>query len=88
MHNRKCYSGMIFEVWEREQSWFWFIIDPAVDGGAIGVASSENEAVRDACASIDGMTARIEAPAMTAGCWEISLANLELYLSCIRDAAA
>jgi len=80
MHNQRTYSGIIFEVWEGQQSWFWFVIDPQCDGGAIGVATSETAAVRDACASIDEMMTCSYAPAMTTQCWEISLANLERYL--------
>ena len=93
MHNQRTYAGIIFEVWEGQQSWFWFVIDPQCDGGAIGVAASETAAVRDACASIDEMTANAMmtcacAPFGTARYWEIALANLERYLACFRDATA
>jgi hypothetical protein len=88
MNNQRSYAGIIFEVWEGERSWYWFVMDPHCDGGAIGVAASETAAVRDACASIDEMTARIDAAPMTERCWEISLANLERYLTCVCDAAA
>ena len=98
MHNQRTYAGIIFEVWEGQPSWFWFVVDPQCDGGAIGVAASETAAVRDACASIDDMLAdemtAAGTPAcsfahpMTARCWEIALANLERYLACFRNATA
>jgi hypothetical protein len=96
MHNQRTFSGIIFEVWPGEQCWFWFVIDPYCDGGAIGVAAGENEAVRDACASIDGMLACLEPQRepspeffpMTAQGWEASLASLERYLNRIYNATA
>jgi hypothetical protein len=88
MHNQRTYLGIIFEVWEGQQSWFWFVIDPHCDGGAIGVSASETEAVGEACVSIDGMLAHLEPLPMTPQCWEASLASLERYLTCVRDATA
>lgn len=96
MHNQRTYCGIIFEIWQGEQSWFWFVTDPCCDGGAIGVAGGENEAVRDACASIDGMMEAIEPRSeffpqffpVSVRNWEASLARLERYLNCIRNASA
>ena len=87
MSNLRHYQGIDFEVWDGQQTWFWFVIDPDCDGGAIGAASTETEAVCDACLSIDHMIfARAES--LTAAGWEISLANLERYLThcCNRSA--
>ena len=53
--NQRQYLGILFEVWDSNQSWFWFVIDPHCEGGSIGAAASEMEAVRDACRSIDEM---------------------------------
>jgi len=93
MSNLRHYRGIDFEVWDGQQTWFWFVTDPRCDGGAIGAASSEIEAVRDACLSIDAMM--IGAPIMAVCCepmtaagWEVLLANLERYLACVRDATA
>jgi hypothetical protein len=91
MHNQRTYCGIIFEVWQGEHSWFWFVIDPSRDGGAIGVAGGENEAVRDACVSIDGMMDAVEPLSelfaeffpISAQGWDASLASLERYLNCI-----
>jgi hypothetical protein len=85
MSNLRHYLGIDFEVWDGQQTWFWFVIDPHRDGGAIGAAPSETEAVRDACWSIEGLVfAGVEQ--MTAEGWEVSLANLERYLTqCCGD---
>ncbi len=84
MSNLRHYLSIDFEVWDGQQTWYWFVIDPHSDGGAIGAAAGETEAVRDACLSIDEMMARVEP--LSAIEWEISLANLERYLTCVREA--
>jgi hypothetical protein len=87
MHNQRTYSGIIFEIWEGQQTWFWFVLDPHREGGAIGAAASENDAVRDACFSIDEMLYARREPPMAVD-WEISLANLERYLANVCGAPA
>lgn len=79
MSNLQRYRGIDFEVWDGQESWFWFVLDPDRDSGAIGAAASENEAVRDACHSIDEMLPR--ADTCIAVGWELSLSNLERYLA-------
>ena len=87
MSDKRHYQGIDFEVWDGPQTWFWFVIDPHRDGGAIGAASNETEAVRDACLSIDAMMfARCEL--MSTFDWEVSLAKLERYLMQCCDSAA
>jgi hypothetical protein len=81
--NQRQYLGILFEVWDSNQSWFWFVIDPHCEGGSIGAAASETEAVRDACRSIDEMMMAYLPPSALG--WEISLANLERYLACGCD---
>jgi hypothetical protein len=88
MSNMRHYIGIDFEVWEGQQSWFWFVIDPHHEGGAIGAAASETEAVRDACLSIDEMIMSAYREPFTAIGWEVSLANLERYLTRVMDATA
>ena len=87
MSNLRHYQGIDFEVWDGQQTWFWFVIDPRCDGGAIGAAASETDAVRDACFSIDEMILARREP-RTAAAWEISLANLKRYLAGVCDATA
>jgi len=86
MSRLRHYLGTDFEVWDGQPTWFWFVIDPYRDGGAIGAAATEADAIREACRSIDGMAAQ-RGP-LTAIGWEVSLANLERYLSCVHGAAA
>jgi hypothetical protein len=79
MSNLRHYLGIDFEVWDGQQTWFWFVIDPHREGGAIGAAASETSAVCAACLAIDEMIGtRIDT--LTAIDWEVSLANLERYL--------
>ena len=42
-----------FEVWEDGESWFWLVVSPHSDGGTIGAAATEAEAIRDARSSIE-----------------------------------
>ena len=86
MNSTRHYLGIDFEVWDGQQTWFWFVIDPHRDGGAIGAASSETEAVRDACLSIDAMLPE-RCESFCAVDWEISLAKLERYLAQYCDSA-
>lgn len=80
MNNTRHYLGIDFEVWEAQQRWLWCLIDPHRDGGAIGAAASEIDAVREACLSIDEMMSSRAEVLITVD-WEISLSNLERYLA-------
>jgi hypothetical protein len=80
MNNTRHYLGIDFEVWEAQQRWLWCVIDPHRDGGAIGAAASEIDAVREACLSIDEMMSSRAEVLITVD-WEISLSNLERYLA-------
>ena len=42
-----------FEVWENGESWFWLVVSPHSDGGTIGAAASEAEAIRAARSLIE-----------------------------------
>jgi hypothetical protein len=42
-----------FEVWEDGESWFWMVVSPHSDGGTIGAAATEAEAIRDARSLIE-----------------------------------
>ena len=42
-----------FEVWENGDSWFWLVVNPHNEGGTIGAAPTEAEAIRDARSLID-----------------------------------
>jgi hypothetical protein len=82
--------GNGFEVWNSQRTWFWFVADSRRDGGTIGVAPTEAEAVSEACSSIEDMSAQYRAVARVPGAsregatfvmdWKSSLANLDRYL--------
>ena len=42
-----------FEVWEDGESWFWMVVSPHSDGGTIGAAATEADAIRDARSLIE-----------------------------------
>jgi hypothetical protein len=50
--------GTSFRVWSRQQSWFWLVLSRHGDGGTIGTAATEADAVREACSSIEQMAAQ------------------------------
>ncbi len=65
--SRRDHLGTGFEVWAAQQTWFWFVIDPHRSGGMIGAAATEAESVREACLSIEKMSARHRAGAAAPG---------------------
>jgi hypothetical protein len=71
----RSHLGIAFEIWQGDQSWFWLVVEPERNRGAIGVSPTEAEAVRDACASIEERS-----PATG---WNCSLTELERYLVCM-----
>jgi hypothetical protein len=56
MHN---HLGTSFTVWSRRRTWFWLVLDQHRTGGTIGTAATEAEAIRDACSSIEEMSAQL-----------------------------
>lgn len=56
--SRRDHLGTGFEVWTAQQTWFWFVINPHRSGGMIGAAATEAESVREACLSIEKMSAQ------------------------------
>lgn len=51
------YRGMSFDAWTNQQTWFWSVVNPNRNGGTIGAAATEVDAVREACMSIDETSA-------------------------------
>ena len=49
------YLGTNFKIWTRQRTWFWFVASPQGDGGTIGTAATEAEAIRDACRSLEAV---------------------------------
>ena len=50
---RKHQFDIGFKVWRRQRTWFWFVVSPYSDGGTIGAAATEAEAIRAARASVE-----------------------------------
>jgi hypothetical protein len=102
-HAMRHHLGIGFEVWKAQESWYWLVARPGLNGGAIGAAATEALAMRDAHWSIEEMAAsrgelttsrdepsifkRSAAITDKAKCWEATLANLERYLSCLECSA-
>jgi hypothetical protein len=57
------YLGNRFKVWKSERTWLWYVADPHHHGGMIGAASSKIEALREACSSIEDVSAEYLAAA-------------------------
>lgn len=53
MRISKRHFGIGFDVWKSGQAWFWFAGNPHREGGTIGAAATESEAVRQARLSIE-----------------------------------
>ena len=41
------------KVWRRQRTWLWFVASQSGDGGTIGTAATEAEAIRSARASVE-----------------------------------
>jgi hypothetical protein len=46
-----------FKVWEERQCWFWLLVSPHSDGGTIGAAATEAEAIHEARSLIEDLSA-------------------------------
>jgi hypothetical protein len=57
MHSRRNHLGRGFAVWTGELTWFWRVFNQHHNGGAVGAAATEAEAVGEACAAIEEMSA-------------------------------
>jgi len=86
--------GIAFQIWSGPQTWFWFVVNPHQNGGAIGAAASEADALREACLSIEEISAERQTAA-TYGkddcmapliCWKGALENLDRFLAAFNHA--
>src|SRR5258708_20143238 len=55
--------GIAFQIWSGPQTWFWFVVNPHQNGGAIGAAASEADARREPCLSIEELSAECQTAA-------------------------
>jgi hypothetical protein len=51
--NRKRHLGVDFAIWRSDGTWFWLLINARGEGGVIGASANEEQAMRDACLSIE-----------------------------------
>jgi hypothetical protein len=58
MRIRRDHLGTGFEVWTGGQSWFWCLLNPHRNRGAIGAAATEADAIREAFVAIEEMSAQ------------------------------
>jgi hypothetical protein len=83
--------GTTFKVWNGRPAWIWFVPNHFHDGGIIGAAVTEAEAISEACRSIEGRppeaTSRLASRPCQAAVrhWKYSLTRLECYLSRARN---
>ena len=82
MRVSKHHLGIGFEVWNAQQSWFWFV-DNTNRNGMIGAAATESAAIADAHSSIEEISNSSARPG-----WECSLGKLARYLSTVCDPTA
>ena len=59
----KHHLGAGFKVWTRQRTWFWFVASPYGNGGTIGTAATEAEAIRSASALVEAVSGARRAPA-------------------------
>jgi hypothetical protein len=52
-YQRKRHLGVDYAIWERDNSWFWFLIHPISQGGMIGASADEAQAMHEARWSIE-----------------------------------
>jgi hypothetical protein len=52
------HMDIAFKVWTGQGIWFWSVVNPQRNGGTIGAAASETEAIGEARSSIEEMSAR------------------------------
>jgi len=52
---RKHQFDIGIKVWRQQQTWFWFVASQIGDGGTIGTAATEADAIRSARASVEAV---------------------------------
>jgi hypothetical protein len=58
MRAEAVYSGVSFAVWKVHGAWFWSLVHPYGEGGTIGAAGTEAEAMREARVAIEQSSVR------------------------------
>jgi len=63
MDFRRDHLGTRFELRTDRWTWFWRLVNPPFHRAAAGAAATEADAVREACAAIEEISARDGTPA-------------------------
>lgn len=84
MRISKNHLGVGYEVWNAQETWFWFVANTNRNG-VIGAAATESDAMREARSSIEEIS---DSNVDVRPGWERSLGNLARYLASICDATA
>ena len=82
MRISKHHLGIGFEVWNAQQSWFWFV-ENTNRNGMIGAAATESDAIARG-PFVDRGDRQFESRPG----WECSLGNLARYLASVCDSTA
>jgi hypothetical protein len=56
--DRRSHLEIGFKVWENRQGWLWLIDNPHSNGGTIGAAATEDQAIHDARSLIENLDTR------------------------------
>jgi hypothetical protein len=56
--NRKYHRGLGFDLWTNRGAWFWRLASRRCGAGTIGSALTENEALHEAYAAVEEVSAR------------------------------
>jgi hypothetical protein len=75
------YLGVGFDIWTGQRTWFWSLVNPQLNGGVVGAAPTEAEALREARMAIEEMSAPREARAMRLR-WDRSFDSAALRQAC------
>lgn len=61
--HRKYHQGFGFDLWTDRGAWFWQLAGRYCGAGTIGSALTETEALREAYAAVEELSARCAGPA-------------------------
>jgi|SRR6516225_7663584 hypothetical protein len=56
--NRKYHQGIGVDLWTDRGAWFWLLASRCCGAGTVGSALTENEALREAYAALEEVSAR------------------------------
>jgi hypothetical protein len=57
--SRTYHADIPFELWTSRGAWFWRLVVSGLEGGIMGIASSQAEAMHEARAAIDELASNL-----------------------------